>query len=97
MKKKCIITFYDPNIKKPPYKTIDLDSFVIYEPENSSDDGGVDFANGLRSSCKNKGYDFKFYCMSSRKDWDYEVVVVQPSNIPDKIIRKLKLDKIEKI
>lgn len=94
MEKKCIITFYNPNIKSPPYGRIVLEDMVLNQPEN--DDLGEKFAAMLSRACHSRGYDFKFYSMAGDYEgYDYEVVVYEPNVLPKRLSRKLKLDKIE--
>lgn len=96
MKKKCVITFYDPTIKSPPFNRIKLESLEINQPE--IDHIGEKFASILDSVCSRKGYDFKFYSCGSDdfSKYDYEIVVEKPSNLPEKIKRRLKMKQIEK-
>lgn len=71
--KRCSIERYDEAIKEPPYLTIPIDNFDVYEPEQ--DDGGEEFARRLSLFCKRKGYHFKFYTVSNDDEFDYKVVV----------------------
>jgi hypothetical protein len=71
--KKCVIARYDDSIKEPPFKTIIIDDIEVLMPEN--DGGGEEFAHRLIAACKDKGYSFRFYCSSSEKDVDFEIVV----------------------
>lgn len=71
--KKCIITRYDKTIKTPPYLTIKIDSVEVPMPEN--DNLGEEFAHRIIAACRDKGYSFRFYCSSSEKNVDFEIVV----------------------
>lgn len=71
--KKCIISRYDETITEPPYLTIPLDNIKVDELEN--DEYGVEFAERLRIACRMKGYTFKSYSCSDKKDIDYEIIV----------------------
>lgn len=71
--KKCIITRYDTTINEPPYLTIELDTVEVCEP--IKDDLGESFADILRDTCRRKGYNFRFYSMSDKEGYDYELVV----------------------
>lgn len=72
-KKKCIISRYDKSIKNPPYKTLPIDKVKVEKPIN--DNLGELFASILYDTCIEKGYKFKFYTTSDKKDFDYEIVV----------------------
>ncbi len=74
IKKNCIITKYDPTITEAPFLTIPLDEVEVLEPIDNND-LGVEFCNILMSACRNKGFVFKFYTMSDKDGFDYEVVV----------------------
>ena len=73
--KRCIITRYDNTITEPPFLTIELAEFKIYEPNKESDYLGTRFADLLINACRLRDYRFKFYTMSSKEGYDYEVVV----------------------
>ena len=71
--KKCIISKYDRKITEPPYLTIKVDEAEVVEPKK--DYLGEEFCRRLKSACREKGYVMKFYTMSSKKGFDYEIVV----------------------
>ena len=78
MLKKVEITKYDKSIKKPPFLTLHLDDCEVDEPDKDVDKYGEKFADNLWRACRNKGYYFKFYTMSSKLGYDYEAVVYEP-------------------
>lgn len=96
MKKKCVITFYDPTIKSPPFNRIKLESLEINQPE--VDHLGEKFASLLNSICSRNGYYFQCYSCGSEdfSEYDYEIIVEKPSRLPEKIKRRLKIKQIEK-
>jgi len=71
--KRCEIARYDDSITEPPFLTIPIDKVEVEEPE--TDYLGVEFCSRLRLACRAKGYQFKFYTLSDKKDFDYEIVV----------------------
>ena len=71
--KKMIISRYDERIKEPPYLTIHIDEMLVEVPE--TDYLGEVFCGRIRQGCKRKGYQFKFYTVSTNTQFDYEVVV----------------------
>jgi hypothetical protein len=72
--KVCVISRYDHTIKNPPFLTIPLDRVEV--PQPVTDKYGEEFAERLKSACRNRGYFFKFYISSQEEGVDYELVVV---------------------
>ena len=81
--KKIIISRYDQTIKEPPYLTIPFDEMLVEKPKE--DYLGEKFYEKIRNGCTGKGYQFRFYTMSSNPDFDYEVIVIQILNCKDYI------------
>lgn len=71
--KQCEISIYDKSITEPPFLTIPIDKVEVEEPE--TDHLGEVFCERLRSACREKGYQFKFYTLSDKDGIDYEIVV----------------------
>ncbi|QHB38692.1 hypothetical protein HWC88_gp07 [Flavobacterium phage vB_FspS_hattifnatt9-1] len=71
--KKMMITRYDDKIKEPPYLTIQIDKMLVEKPEH--DNLGEEFCERIRQGCRGRGYQFKFYTLSTNPEFDYEVVV----------------------
>ncbi len=53
--------------------TIQIDKMLVEKPEH--DNLGEEFCERIRQDCRGKGYQFKFYTMSTNPEFDYEVVV----------------------
>ena len=71
--RKCIISKYDETITEPPFLTIPLDEVEVMEPKKG--DLGVEFSNRMKKACREKGYVFKFYTMSKKEGFDFEIVM----------------------
>jgi len=70
---KCKISRYDPNITKPPFKTIKITECEVDKPDIGDPDG-VEFFVRLRNKCLDLGYKIRFYSITSIP-YDYEIVV----------------------
>jgi len=71
--KKCEITRYDPTIENPPFLTLHLENVQIVDPE--IDYLGEERRTRLECACRSKGYRMKFWSLSQKKEYDYEIVV----------------------
>ena len=71
--KRCVISKYDASITEPPFLTIPIDECIVDVPE--WDEGGVIFADNLKAACTAKGHTFKFYTMSEKENYDFDIVV----------------------
>ena len=73
IKVKCVVSRYDETITKPPFKTLQIDEMEVYQPE--TDHLGEEFYDILSKECMERGYRFKFYTLSSKEGFKYNVVV----------------------
>jgi hypothetical protein len=71
--KKCMISRYDETITGAPFFAMQIDSVEVLQP--GEDHLGEKFAERLRDSCWEKGYNFKFYSLSTDENYDYSIVV----------------------
>lgn len=71
--RKCVIARYDETITEPPFETIVIDTVEVLQPTN--DYLGEDFYNVLQQACSNKGHKFKYYSLTRKEGFDYEIVV----------------------
>jgi hypothetical protein len=71
--KKIVISRYDESVKGAPYKIIKIAETEIIEPQ--TDFLGEIFCKALYDKCREMGYKFKFYTISSNPNYDYEVFV----------------------
>jgi len=74
MIKKCIIEKYDPACTEAPFLSIKLGECTVDEPEE--DYLGQKLAALLREECCKQGYTFRFYTLSSKNGYDYEITIV---------------------